>query len=682
MKKILMCAAVLLPALSYGSVMDTMFENGALRFDYSPAEITETEKLAALRFDTDIKKILAVPPEKRTFDNTVLAFERAFNDYWYVPKALSLFAYFHDDAQVRAAASDLEAKGSQFKAAVLARKDIYKALKEYSDTHPVLEDQQVRLMRFWLSRFERAGAKLEGPAADEYNELTKNKMADITKFNVNLMEDSQTLEVTADQLKGLSDVYINRLAKTPDGKFIVTLKYPDYNPFMANALDADARKQLQIKFANRGGQENVTLLERVLQDRSKTSRLLGFKDHPQFVLEDRMAKNDKALLKFLKDIQNQLRPMGKKELDNYKKLKSEMTGKPAADFTQWDFPFYYNQYMKKYYNVDQEKLKEYFPADTVISGMFEIFGNLFGLTFERADLPVWQKDVLVYQIKDKETGELISNFYLDMYPRDGKYTHDATWSFVDAYKKPDGTYMTPSVVIVGNLTPAGNGVPSLLSFDDVQTLFHEFGHVLQMSLTKPDYASLGGDNMAWDYIETHSQLLENWAWQPSVLKKISKHYKTGEPLPDDMINALIKSRRAGNALPMLRQNFLAQLDYQYHKSNIPVDTTAVYDKLSKEIYMLPMTPGTHPQSNFNHIMSLTDPYDVGYYVYAWSLVIADDIFSQFEKYGIDNTELGAELRRDIYTPGMTQEPSKMVQKFLGRPYNNKAFLQNFGVKTK
>ncbi|MDR0291893.1 MAG: Zn-dependent oligopeptidase [Elusimicrobium sp.] len=682
MKKILISAAVLLPLLSYGSVMDTMFENNALRFDYQPAEIAATENLAAMRFEGNIKKILAVPPAQRNFDNTVLAFERAFNDYWYTAKALSLMAYFHDDAQVREEAAKLESKGSQFKAAVLARKDIYKAIKEYSDTRPVLSDTQVKLMRFWLNSFERAGAKLEGAAAGQYNELTKSKMEDITKFNVNLMQDSRTLEVAAEQLKGMSGVYINRLDKTPDGKYIVTLKYPDYNPFMANAQDEDARKELQIKFANRGGQENVALLESVLQDRSKTARLLGFKDHPQFVLADRMAKNDTTLVKFLKDIENKLKPIGKKELADYKKLKSEMTGKPAEDFTLWDYPYYYNQYMKKYYNVDQEKLKEYFPAEQVINGMFDVFGNLFGLTFERADLPVWQKDVLAYKIKDKETGEEISNFYLDLYPRDGKYTHDATWSFIDAYKKPDGSYQPPSVVIAANLTPAGNGVPSLLDFNDVTTLFHEFGHVLQMSLTRPEYASLGGDNMAWDYIETHSQLLENWAWQPAVLKKISRHYKTGEQLPDDMINSLIKSRRAGNALPMLRQNFLAQLDYRYHKSNNPVDTTAVYDKLSKEIYMLPMTPGTHPQGNFQHIMSLTDPYDVGYYVYAWSLVIADDIFAQFEKYGIDNADVGAELRRDIYTPGMTRDPNEMVEKFLGRPYNNKAFLQNFGVKTK
>ncbi|WP_187146157.1 M3 family metallopeptidase [Elusimicrobium minutum] len=660
--------------------MDKMFKDGALRFDYTPAEIMLLEKQASERFEKNIAAVLSVPKEQRTFENTLLAFERAYTDYWYVPKALSLLTYFHKDEDVREAAAKLESKGSQFKASILARKDIYGALKEFSSLNPKLGNEEERLLAFWLAKFKRAGAELEGEAAKVYADLTSSKMENITKYNVNLMQNTDSLELTREELDGMSDVYINRLNKTKDGKYIVTLKYPDYNPFMANAKNAEARKALQIKFANRGGLENVGLLETVLAQRSITSRLLGYKDHPQYVLEDRMAKDEKTLKKFLSGIEKNLRPIGKKELKEYKALKDKEAGYKTDGFYLWDAPYYTNLYKKLYYNVDHEKIKEYFMTDTVIKGMFEIFGGLFGLVFERVDLPVWHEDVLVYKIKDAKTGAHISNFYMDLYPRDGKYTHAACWSFIDGFLLENGQYQTPSVVIASNLNPPGNGIPSLLTHSEVETLFHEFGHVLQMSLTHPKYASLGGDNITWDYIETHSQLLENWAWNKDTLKKISKHYKTGESLPNEMIDSLIKSKHAGVALPMLRQNFQGQLDYKYHKSNKHVDTTGVYEKLIKQIYLIPMTEGTYPQANFAHIMSLTDPYDVGYYVYAWSLVIADDIFSEFEKQGLDNKELGLKLRKYIYTPGLTEEPNEMVEKFLGRPYNNKAFLKNFGVK--
>ena len=363
----------------------------------------------------------------------------------------------------------------------------------------------------------------------------------------------------------------------------------------------------------------------------------------------------------------------------YLKLQEETTGQQADEMTAWNLPYWSNQYKKKYYQVDDDKIKEYFPADKVISGMFEVFGNLFGITFTQADLPVWHPEVVVYQIKDKKTGELISNFYLDLFPRDGKYTHAATWSFVDRFELPDGQMQTPSVVIAANFTPAGNGTPSLLEHSEVETLFHEFGHVLQMSMATSKYATLTGDNVAWDYIEAHSQLLENWAWQPQVLKKISAHYKTGETLPDGLISSLVKSKNVGVAVAFLRQNFLGQYDLALHTAAKRVDSTKLYAQMMHNISGIPMTKGTYPQASFGHIMSLTDPYDVGYYVYAWSLVIAQDIFSRFEDEGLFNAELGAKLRKYIYTPGTVYDENEMVEKFLGRPYNDKAFLKSLGI---
>ena len=673
-------AALTLPCAAFAGAYGDMFKNGHLRFDYTPQEISALEERAAKELDINLNFLAAIPADRRDFTNTVRALEDAYTSYWFVPKNLSLLSYFHQDSAVRDAAANLEAIGVDKKLSVFARKDVYKALKEYADTNPQLNHEDMRLLSKWLERFERAGMALSEKDAEAYAQLNTERLNKITRYNVNLNNYKDELVVGREELDGLGETYINRLERTKDGKYIVTLKYPDYNPFMSSAKSEKARKALQEKFARRGGKENVKLLEDTVELRRKQAALLGFKRYPDYVLPVRMAKNYETLEAFLKNLQKEVTPLAQDEMKAYLKLQEETTGQQADEMTAWNLPYWSNQYKKKYYQVDDDKIKEYFPADKVISGMFEVFGNLFGITFTQADLPVWHPEVVVYQIKDKKTGELISNFYLDLFPRDGKYTHAATWSFVDRFELPDGHMQTPSVVIAANFTPAGNGTPSLLEHSEVETLFHEFGHVLQMSMATSKYATLTGDNVAWDYIEAHSQLLENWAWQPQVLKKISAHYKTGETLPDGLISSLVKSKNVGVAVAFLRQNFLGQYDLALHTAAKRVDSTNLYAQMMHNISGIPMTKGTYPQASFGHIMSLTDPYDVGYYVYAWSLVIAQDIFSRFEDEGLFNADLGAKLRKYIYTPGTVYDENEMVEKFLGRPYNDKAFLKSLGIK--
>ena len=672
-------AALTLPCAAFAGAYGDMFKNGHLRFDYTPQEISALEERAAKELDINLNFLAAIPADRRDFTNTVRALEDAYTSYWFVPKNLSLLSYFHQDSAVREAAANLEAKGVDKKLSVFARKDVYKALKEYADTNPQLNHEDMRLLSKWLERFERAGMALSEKDAEAYAQLNTERLNKITRYNINLNNYKDELVVGREELDGLGETYINRLERTKDGKYIVTLKYPDYNPFMSSAKSEKARKALQEKFARRGGKENVKLLEDTVELRRKQAALLGFKRYPDYVLPVRMAKNYETLEAFLKNLQKEVTPLAQGEMKAYLKLQEETTGQQADEMTAWNLPYWSNQYKKKYYQVDDDKIKEYFPADKVISGMFEVFGNLFGITFTQADLPVWHPEVVVYQIKDKKTGELISNFYLDLFPRDGKYTHAATWSFVDRFELPDGHMQTPSVVIAANFTPAGKGTPSLLEHSEVETLFHEFGHVLQMSMATSKYATLTGDNVAWDYIEAHSQLLENWAWQPQVLKKISAHYKTGETLPDGLISSLVKSKNVGVAVAFLRQNFLGQYDLALHTAAKRVDSTKLYAQMMHNISGIPMTKGTYPQASFGHIMSLTDPYDVGYYVYAWSLVIAQDIFSRFEDEGLFNAELGAKLRKYIYTPGTVYDENEMVEKFLGRPYNDKAFLKSLGI---
>lgn len=681
MNKLLMTIALTaLPLASFAGAYQDLFKNGLLRFDYAPADLPALEARAEQELNAALNAVVSVPVEQRTFENTLLALESAYTNYWFVPKSLSLLAYFHQDAAVRGAAAELESKGSVTKTAVLARRDVYQALQEYAQTNPALDAEQQRLLQKWQERFGRSGMGLSDKALKTYAKLNAEKMEKITRYNVNINNYQDQLLLTREQLKGLGDTYVNRLARAEDGRYIVTLKYPDYNPFMANAEDEASRKALQTKFARRGGKENVKLMEETALIRSKQARLLGFKKYPDFVLPARMARNYETLQAFLTDLQTQISPLAQAETTAYLRLKREQTQNPKAELAAWDLAYWANQYKKKYYQVDDEQIKAYFPTEKVTEGMFEVFGNLFGLTFEKTALPVWHPDVQTYVIKDKKTGKIISYYYADLYPRDGKFTHAATWSFVDRFELPSGKEQVPSVVIAANLNPPGNGVPSLLDHSEVETLFHEFGHVLQMSLASSRYASLTGDNVAWDYIETHSQLLENWAWQPQVLRKISAHYQTGEALPQGLIDAMIKAKNVGVPTAFLRQNFLAQFDVQLHAADKRVNSTKLYGKLLSEIAGQKVTKGTYPQASFAHIMSLTDPYDVGYYVYAWSLVIAQDIFAQFERQGLFDEQLGLKLRRYVYEPGTAKDENEMVELFLGRPYNDQAFLKSLGVQ--
>ena len=292
MKKLMtiLTSVAVTPAL-FGGAYDKMFENGLLRFDYSPAELTALEAQARAELEQNLSALVALPDEERTFDNTALALENAYSAYWFVPKALSLLAYFHADSGVRSAAAQLETQGSKVKADIFTRRDVYRALKAYADTKPVLDAEQQRMLDKWLVKFERNGMGLSDKDLKKFVKLNTERLDKITRYNVNLNNYQDSLTLTRAQLEGMEDTYINRLERTEDGNYVVTLKYPDYNPFMANAKDEEARKALQTKFAKRGGKENVKLLEDVLQLRTRQARLLGNEKYPDYVLPARMAQN-------------------------------------------------------------------------------------------------------------------------------------------------------------------------------------------------------------------------------------------------------------------------------------------------------------------------------------------------------------------------------------------------------
>lgn len=656
---------------------DMFNKDGVLHFNYQAQDLAPAEAEARVKLEKDLAALIAIPQEERTFENTIMGYERAFDNYGNALGMSGFLSYVSTDKKFRDAANDLQMQISQYMVDVATRRDVYKAIREYTDTNPRLDPVQAKLVKEMLIGFKNSGMDLNDADLEKFKALNKEKAEYIIKFDKNIQEYKDPLAVTKEQLQGLGEDYIQKLSKTDDGKYLVTLDYPDYVPFMQNADDEQARKELEFKFNRRGGQENVELLEKTLTLRREIARLLGYKNHAELRLEDRMAKNPKTVMAFLKDLQKKLKPLGKKEDKEMIAYKNSKTGKNSRTLYSWESGYWSNKFRKENLELDSEKIKEYFPSQVVIDGMLDLFGGVFGITFEPVDIPVWHPDVKAFKIKDKASGELVAYFYMDLYPREGKYKHAACFGLVEGEEKQDGTYQIPFVAIVANLNKPSGDTPSLLKHSEVETLFHEFGHVLHNALTKAKYSAFSGTSVSWDFVEAPSQMLERWAWDPQVLKKISKHYKTGEALPDDLIKRMIAAKNFGAGGMYLRQDFFAQYDMSLHTADTTPDTTKLYFELTKKIRGLPLTKGTIPQASFGHIMG---GYDAGYYGYLWSEVIAEDFFGEFKKNGIFNPETGLKFRREILEKGGTLDEEKMVENFLGRPADNKPFLKSIGLE--
>ncbi len=672
-----MVTALLLTATGAFSMADMFNKDGVLHFNYRAQDLAPAEATARVKLEKDLAALIAIPQAERTFENTIMGYERAFDNYGNALGMSGFLSYVSTDKQFRDAANDLQMQISQYMVDVATRRDVYKAIREYTDTNPRLDPVQAKLVKEMLIGFKNSGMDLNDADLEKFKALNKEKAEYIIKFDKNIQEYKDPLAVTQEQLQGLGEDYIKKLSKTDDGKYLVTLDYPDYVPFMQNADDEQARKELEFKFNRRGGQENVELLEKTLTLRREIARLLGYKNHAELRLEDRMAKNPKTVMAFLKDLQKKLKPLGKKEDKEMIAYKNSKTGKNSRTLYSWESGYWSNKFRKENLELDSEKIKEYFPSQVVIDGMLDLFGGVFGITFEPVDIPVWHPDVKAFKIKDKASGELVAYFYMDLYPREGKYKHAACFGLVEGEEKQDGTYQNPFVAIVANLNKPSGDTPSLLKHSEVETLFHEFGHVLHNALTKAKYSAFSGTSVSWDFVEAPSQMLERWAWDPQVLKKISKHYKTGEALPDDLIKRMIAAKNFGAGGMYLRQDFFAQYDMTLHTADTTPDTTKLYFELTKKIRGLPLTKGTIPQASFGHIMG---GYDAGYYGYLWSEVIAEDFFGEFKKNGIFNPETGLKFRREILEKGGTLDEEKMVENFLGRPADNKPFLKSIGLE--
>ena len=648
-----------------------------LRYEPTPQELLDDCRGAKRRAESALEAVARMPAGSRSFDNTPWALDQIGADLSDQTASDTFLKYVSVSSATREAGNVCETLLGQFSVDMYSREDLYRALKEYAAKGEALTGESKRLVDKQLLDFKRSGLELPKEKRREIVDLRKKLVELEATFGKNINEYKDFALFDLAELEGLPEDFVARLEKV-DGKYKVGLDYPDFFPFMENSTNPAARRVMEGKFNDRATLQNLPVLKDVLALRLKAARQLGYPTHASFVLEDRMAKDPKTVAAFITRLRKKVKVLGTDELEVLKALKVVFEGRASdGKFNAWDWRFYDNQLKKAKYSVDNQKIKEYFPADHVTEQMLVVYQKLLGLKYRQiVDAATWHPDVKLYEITDAAGGEPIAYFYLDLFPREGKYKHAAAFSMITGRVMPDGRYQKPVSSMVANFAKSTKDRPSLLTHDEVETFFHEFGHILHQTLTKARYGRFSGSATARAFVEAPSQMLEIWVWDREVLQSLSGHYlDRSKPLPAELLNKMLAAKNVNSGLVTLRQLLFGSVDQLYH-GNPPADTTKAYARLAAEVSMIPMSPGTHPEASFGHLMG----YDSGYYGYMWSKVYAEDMYSLFKEGGALNPQLGRRYRTEILEKGSSRDEMESLKAFLLREPNEDAFLESIGLK--
>ena len=626
-----------------------------------------------------LQKILMVDNENRSFENTLEKIDDIYATIEMVWSPGYLMSSTHTDEKIRDEGLESSRKIEKYITDLSLNKDLYNAVLDYSRTKggQQLEGYKKKYLDDTIRDFRRSGLAL----SDEKREKVKalfNDLSDLgLAFSKNIADYQDTLFLSEDEMEGLPEVYkIERHQK--DGRYAVDMSYPSIGPYFKLAESDKSRKELRFRYNNRAKESNLEILDNIIRKRNQLAAMLGYRSYAEYRTEDRMAKNPENVWSFEKDLIAKVRKKAEADVNIMLKIKSDRNGNAATTIDPWEAAYYENLVLKKKFNLDSEEVKKYFEFNNVTKGLFTIYQTLFNIRFREIKNPsVWHEDVLMYEVFDASTEELIGRFYLDMFPRANKYSHAAAFS-VTIGKMTSNGYQKPATALVCNFPKPSELEPSLLSHDNVETYFHEFGHLVHGVLTKSPLMAYAGTSVARDFVEAPSQMLENWVWQKESLNLFAQHYQTGETIPDSLLNKMVAAKNVNSGTKALQQIFYGILDFTLHDGYDPdkdESTTDIVKKLQNELTLYPFQKGTHFQAAFGHL----NGYGAAYYGYKWSEVYAQDMFSVFEENGIMDMQTGMKYRSVILEKGGTKEALDLVQEFLGRESNNKAFLKSMGL---
>ncbi len=649
--------------------------------DLTADQIKEATDLSIKAAKESLAKLYTIPKEQRTFDNTMLELDNIYNKAGSVYGCIYLMGNVHPDEAARNQAQESNAEFAKFFNEVSLDENLYRAVKDYSETAEAksLAGYKARFTEKTVEDFERNGFALPKEKRDELK-IINDKLADLSiLFQKNIAEVSDYLLVDESEIDGLQEDYKNARRQV-DGKYKIDLTYPSYIPFMKFSNSESARKKLYTLYNNRASAKNPEVLIKVLILRQQMAELLGFKTYAEYRVGDRMAKTPQNVWDFENNLIDKLKEKAQMDYDELLTVKRAKLGDETIDVIQpWESGYYNNILLKEKYELDQNLVKEYFETNNVIDGFFQITQHLFGVEYEEVENPsVWHKDVRLFNVK--QDGKIISRFYIDLYPRANKFSHAACFPMISGKETEQG-YQMPTATLVCNFPAPTDDMPSLLPHGDVQTFFHEFGHVLHNVLTKTVLSSHSGTSVSRDFVEAPSQFLENWTWNYESLKLFAKHYKTGEVLSKELFDKLLAAKNVGSGLANTQQVYYGILDFTLHDKYDPTSSKPIVEvmkELQNEITLYPYLEGTQMFASFGHLMG----YGAGYYGYLWALVYAEDMFSVFDENGIMDVKTGNRYRDIILSNGGSRDELEMVIEFLGRHPDQDAFFKSIGLEVK
>ena len=634
---------------------------------------------------------IAADPGPRTYDNTLRALEDAGETLEYAMSVVSHLESVATYPELRDAYNAVEPKVSAFDSKIPLNEALWKQIKRFSETEEaaLLSGSRGRFLKKTLDEFRRSGADLGEADKTRLNELNVQLAQATTKYSQNVLDATNAFELVIEdeaQLAGLPPSAVALARQDAESKakpgWRFTLQAPSYTAVMTYLDDAAVREKVYRAYVTRGAKEphdNRELILTILRLRREKARLLGYRDFADLVLEDRMAKTGRSARGFVDSLKTKTLSAFERENQELLAFRREIEGPDAPELDAWDIAYYAEKKREAIYDFEEEELRPYFAFEKVLDGMFELVGRLYGIkVFEEIGVPAWDSSVKYYSIDDAD-GTRLGSFYADFYPRENK--RGGAWMDSFFVSVPGGP-RTHLGLICGNQTPPVDDKPALLTHREVETIFHEFGHLLHHLLSRVEVRSLGGTNVAWDFVELPSQIMENWCWERDALDLFALHYETGEPIPTDLFQKMKRARNFRAANAQMRQLSFGSVDLSLHRHYDPQkdgDVMKYAFDIMRSFAPTALPPEHAMIASFTHLFASPVGYGAGYYSYKWSEMLDADAFTRFSQEGIFNAETGDSYRRSILEQGNSAEPEDLFRRFMGRDPDAEALLRRLGL---
>ena len=652
-------------------------------FPTTVGEIETATKIILQEINASGDKIANLPDEDVAFENTIAAIDHIRHSAYSKTLPINVVKNTSPDVELRDAATEAMKKLNQASIAFNYREDIYLKLKAFADLDPILSGEDQLLFEKTMLEYKRLGYDL--PAEERADaEALQKKLSDLnTNFGDNIRNSNDVLAFTAEELKGLPESFLETV-KNEKGLYEIKPNITHHALTVYTYADSEAiRKKVYTSRSMRALDTNLEIMQDMIRTRHALAKKLGYTTWADYRTEDRMAGTGDRVSTFLEGLVDKLEPKFQEEMELLRALKVAETGRSEAEINIWDVHYYREKQNKLKFDLVTEEIKQYFPYEKCVQGLFEVYERVFSIEITEIENPtLWDANVSLYIVTDTESEKPLGLFYMDPFPREGKFNHFAQFTIIPAAELPGGKYQRPTVALICNFPSPTENKPSLLTFDHVETLFHEFGHGMHSILTEAKYSRFSGTSVPRDFVEAPSQVMEYWLTDKAVLDLFAAHWEDQtKKFPAEWVEKLNMAAKANAGMHYRRQLAFGSMDMAIHNvtdaETVAENVKDITNGILAKVY-LPAPEGTGMITSFGHMAG----YDAGYYGYAWADVIAADMAKVFQTAtdGYMDETVGHRLRKEIFEVGASRDVNESVQAFLGREVNMDAFIESLGVK--